>query len=156
MILIPVLLNNTKPSHIRYSISAPGSERVEYFDLNSKDLRAIEQQRLEASQADRALAQQEQDTEVDWDDDDDESDVNRRSASLHSSFFPDLEKTQSIVHIKVTKPGIVRLDRVLDTATPNMARIFHSEINIVSCPVAEFTNDNVLKKKVILRTDGLV
>lgn len=150
MVMVPVLLNNTKPSHIRYSVSLPGSDRIDYVDLSSKELRSIEQQRLEASRQDSESISQAEDSEVDWDDEDQESSTSRHHATRHTSLYPELEKTQSIVYIKVTKPGIIRLDRILDSTMPNMARIFPGEVHVVSCPEAEFTNDNVDKGKGVL------
>ncbi|KAJ8473071.1 hypothetical protein ONZ45_g16430 [Pleurotus djamor] len=53
-VLIPVLLNNTNPQHLKYSISPLNAheqtERTEMFDLSAKELKAIEQSRLDALQ----------------------------------------------------------------------------------------------------------
>ncbi|KAH8120086.1 hypothetical protein DFH11DRAFT_1558255 [Phellopilus nigrolimitatus] len=145
MILIPVLLNNTKPSHIRYSVSIPGTEKVDYVDLNARELRNIEQQRLEALKLTKASASadSEENSDDDWDDEDE--DLAEGNNYLIGPSSQELEKTQSVVHLKVTKPGTVRLERVLDSTTTNMARIFFGEVSVVPCPQAEFVPDSIVK-----------
>ncbi|KAI5121322.1 hypothetical protein M0805_003789 [Coniferiporia weirii] len=145
-VLIPVLLNNTKPSHIRYTVSHPGSDKVDYVDLSAKEIRLIEQQRLEVLQAAKSAdpVDPEGNSDADWDGEDEEL---QTSQDRMMGFLPasqELEKTQSVVYLKVTKPGTVRLERVLDSATANMARIFPGEISVVPCPQAEFAHDSIV------------
>ncbi|KAL5535305.1 hypothetical protein ACEPAF_3399 [Sanghuangporus sanghuang] len=146
-VLVPVLLNNTIPSHIRYGVTRPGSGKVDYIDVSAKEIRAIEQQRLEALQLSKASAEAEEGySEVDWDSEDEDS---PETQDRLIGFSQELEKTQSVVHIRVNKPGIIRLERVLDASTSSAARIFPSEVPIVPCPQAVFLSDNLVKSNTI-------
>jgi len=57
-------------------------------------------------------------------------------SSLHKS-LPELQRTQRLRWIKVTKPGTLRLENVVDGKTE--VRLRDSEAVVVFCPVAEFT-----------------
>jgi nucleoporin POM152 len=141
-VLIPILLNNTSPTAIRYSLTHLGSGKVEFVDFSSRDLRAIEQAREEALQLTKTESSADEDDEDDYDPDDviDDS-LPKKIAGSGTS----LEKTQSIAHIKVTKPGIVQLQRVYDGASQTDARIAPSEITIAPCPYASFVDDVITK-----------
>lgn len=113
------------------------------MDISAKEIRAIEQQRLEALQLSKASIEAEEGySEVDWDPEDDDS---SETQDRLIGFSQELEKTQSVVHIKVSKPGVIRLERVLDASTSSTARIYPNEVPIVSCPQAVFLNDNLAK-----------
>lgn len=145
MVLIPVLLNNTKPSHIRYGVTRPGSDKIDYVDLGARELRTIEQARLEALQLTKASASAEdEDSDVDWDGDDEDFPESLGQDRL-VGFSRELEKTQSVMHLRVNKPGTVRLERVLDSTTNNMARVFYGEVSVVPCPQAAFVPDAIVK-----------
>jgi nucleoporin POM152 len=129
-VLVPILVNNTIPTNVRYSFIPLGSGRVEYLELGTKELKAIEQARVEGLQVVRSKDVGEYD-EYD-DEDDEESDAGAR-----------LQKTQSLVHLRFSKPGTIRLDRVLDSANV-AARLVHPvEVTVVPCPTAQYTDDAV-------------
>ncbi|KAJ8702215.1 hypothetical protein PTI98_000954 [Pleurotus ostreatus] len=138
-VLVPVLLNNTHPHHLRYSISPLGHNeqgangKIEYFDLSAKELKAIEQSRIDALQLARPnpTANHDSDDYDKYDDDDDENDTN---GNAHSN----LQKSQSITHIKVTKSGTIRLERVVDSSSIDARLMYPSELKIAPCPTAEF------------------
>ncbi|KAI6031464.1 hypothetical protein BKA83DRAFT_26692 [Pisolithus microcarpus] len=111
-IFVPILVNGTAPSSVRYSFTPltyvdgqPGTGRIEHIEMNAKELKAIAQARLEGLQVVRFTNSDEDEfDEYDAGDDDSLSSESR------------LRKTESLAHIRVTKPGIVRLDRVLDSS----------------------------------------
>lgn len=118
-----------------------GADKAEYHDLGSRELRAIEHQREEALQLSKRSTEEES-SDADWDaEDDDNSNAQHSLQGPHS----DLSSTQSVSYIKVTKPGVIRLERVLDSSTGNIARVFPGEVTVVPCPIAEFLPDNVAK-----------
>ncbi|KAL0572927.1 hypothetical protein V5O48_009040 [Marasmius crinis-equi] len=134
-VLIPVLLNNTNPTHLTYSITPLGrhthsSRDIETIDLTSKDLKAIEQARVDALKVARLATANEEEDEYDEYDDD------SPSSSDHS--HPNLQKTQSIVHIKLSRPAIIRLERVIDSSNVEARLVIPSEAVVVPCPRAEF------------------
>lgn len=144
-ILIPVLLNNTTPSHIRYSITVPGSDKPELFDLNTKDLKAIEHSRAESLHLTKSMpsSNMDEEDEDDWDaEDEDDGPSSGKLLGLHST-SQSLEKTQSIAHLRMSKPGIIRLEQVVDAASSNSARIYPTEFALVPCPQAEFVEDRI-------------
>lgn len=141
--LVPVLLNNTNPSSLRYSLTPLGQSRddgAEYFDLSSKELKAIEQARLDALQVAKPSALSIDDDEYDeYDDDDDDDESNGRNDEQSS-----LQKTQSLVHIRLTKPGTVRLERILDASGIESRLVYPAEVMVVPCPRVAFVGDNNL------------
>ena len=89
-ILVPVLLNNTSPVNLRYSLTplgygAESSEKpksgsvgkIERVDLSSKDLKAIEQARLETLQVVKtsSTAKRSDEDYDEYDDDDEEEEA---------------------------------------------------------------------------------
>jgi nucleoporin POM152 len=152
-VLIPILLNNTEVANVRYTVtplgyvegeSSGGVGKVEYVELVAKDLKAIEATRLESLQVSRPVGNGNSNSKGDvdeydeYDDDEDDDDTYTDSGS-----HPTLQKTQSIAHIRLKKPGIVRLERVLDTSNI-AARLSHPlEVIVVPCPTAEFVPDKL-------------
>ncbi|ESK90932.1 nucleoporin [Moniliophthora roreri MCA 2997] len=131
-VLIPVLLNNTNPIHLTYSITPLGHHKqtVERVELSSRDLKAIEQARIEALQVARPSTSNDAEDEYDEYDDD--------SPSSNDNTHSNLQKTQSLVHIKLSKPAIVRLERVIDASNVEARLVIPSEALVVPCPKAEF------------------
>jgi len=102
---------------------------VEYFELGTKELKAIEQARVEGLQIMRTRDADRYDEYAD-EGDEEESDA-----------ATSLQKTQSLVHIRLSKPGTMRLDRVLDHSNV-AARLVHPvEVTVVPCPTAQYTDD---------------
>lgn len=148
-VLVPILLNNTAPSSVRYSLTPlgyvqdPGVEvpkgslqKVDYMDLSAKELKSIEQSRLEGLQVSRSAVSKKE-TE-DYDDYDDEEEEDSTS-SKHSS---SLQKTQGVAHIRVSKPGVIRLERVLDTSNVEARLVWPNEVTVAPCPAASFSPKN--------------
>lgn len=136
---IPVLVNGTVPASIRYSFAPlayiegqSGTGRVEHIEINSKELKAIAQARLDGLQVFRTpnTAQNEID-EYDGDDDEALSSKSR------------LQTTESLAHIRIAKPGIIRLERVLDSSGLAVRLVHPSEVTIVPCPTAQYTDDSM-------------
>lgn len=146
-VLIPILVNNTTPANVRYSFTPltyveglSGTGRIEHIELGGKDLRAIEQARLEGLQSVRAHS-----TDDEYEDDEDES---------PSSSDSQLQKTQSLAHIRVTKPGTIRLERILD-GSGVAARLTHPvEVTVVPCPTAFYTDDSTVPPTNAVRCQG--
>ena len=118
-----------------------GSDKIDYLELGSRELRSIEHQREEDLQLSKRSAEEDK-NDADWDaEDEDESTIQRPLNAPQS----ELSATQSMTYIKVTKPGLVRLERVMDSTTGNIARIFNGQVTVVPCPHAEFLPDNLIK-----------
>lgn len=140
-ILIPILLNNTNVAALKYSltpldyIEGKSHKRVEYIDLPAKDIKAIEQARLESLQVARLATPPASDSDDydEYDDDDDDAQSQQSQATLQNS--------QSLIHIPIAKPGILRLVRVLDTSNTEARLITPAEVTIVPCPRADFVDD---------------
>ncbi|KAJ3558980.1 hypothetical protein NM688_g617 [Phlebia brevispora] len=153
-ILIPVLLNNTNPTHLRYTLTPLGYiedavnnektkssavGKVERFELSGKDLKAIEHARQESLQEARNAASVKRDSEDydEYDNDDDDA------IDFSSSAF-NLQKSQSMVHIRLNKAGIVRLDRVLDASNVDARLVYPAEVPVVPCPRVAFSEESAL------------
>lgn len=133
-VLIPILLNNTNPSALRYSVTPLGKNKddASLVDMSSKDLKSVEKARLDGLQLVKPTETPEVSEYDEYDDDDDEV-VPDRSGHRAS-----LQKTQMLVHIRVAKPGIIRLENVLD-ASNTEARIIQSpDVIVALCPHVEF------------------
>ena len=140
-VLIPLLLNNTNPTSVKYiltplaySESSKSSGKIEHLDLSAKDLRAIEQSRIDQLQLVRAAARKDLD-EYEYDDDEDDE-------STYSSGHSSLQKTQHLTYIRLNKPGTLRLDRVIDQSNVDARLVYPSEVTVVPCPRAEFTPES--------------
>jgi nucleoporin POM152 len=159
-ILIPVLLNNTNPVNIKYTLaplgyvedaSEQGQEKeksklavgqVERYELNAKDLKAIEHSRQESLQVARTVSSAKRDPDdYDYDEYDDEDED---SSSSHGS--SSLQKSQSLVHIRINKPGSIRLEEVLDSSGVGARLIYPTDIPVVPCPQAGFSDAGAIPK----------
>ena len=146
-VLIPVLVNNTTPANVRYSFTPltyiegqSGTGRIEHIELGGKDLKAIEQDRLEGLQSVRVHSP---DDEYEEDEDD-----------TPSTYDSQLQKTQSLTHIRITKPGTIRLERILDSSSV-AARLAHPlEVTVVPCPTAYYTDDSIAQPANEVRCQG--
>ncbi|KAH9937368.1 uncharacterized protein B0H18DRAFT_970234 [Fomitopsis serialis] len=139
-VLVPLLLNNTSPPSVRYSLVPLGyvegsGAKIERVDLSAKDLKAIENARLEDLQIARSSATKREDDDYDDYDDDEDEQTGTDSPTK-------LQKTQSMTYIRISKPGTVRLDRVLDSSS-EARLVYPGEVTIVPCPRAEFVPDNI-------------
>jgi len=138
-VLIPIVLNNTNLSGLKYSVTPLGfsqtthTGKIDIHDLNLRDLKVAErvyQEKLQA--ATQAGPARNTDDYDEYDDEDDDT----GSQSTHSK----LQKSQSLVHIMLSRPGIVHLERVYDTAFAD-ARLLASEAVVVPCPQVAFAKD---------------
>ncbi|KAI0049256.1 hypothetical protein FA95DRAFT_1571322 [Auriscalpium vulgare] len=142
-VLIPVLLNNSNPSSLRYSITPLGHEggKVPQVTLSAKDLKAIESSRQDSLQVSRysGADRDKRESEYDeYDEDDDEDDGPRDPQRL--------QKTQSLVHIRLTKPGTVHLHAVHDPSGVEARIIYPSRLTVAPCPRAQFVEDDALTR----------
>ncbi|KAF7339349.1 hypothetical protein MSAN_02148700 [Mycena sanguinolenta] len=141
-VLIPVLLNNTDISGLKYSLTPlgynpdSGLDKIETFHLSSKELKVIEEGRLAMLRPSALAAQRDQQDEYDEYDDD-----NSESASDSADSSSTLQKTQSLVHIKLARFGTVRLEQVVDTSNIEARLAYPSEVTVVPCPQVEFIED---------------
>ncbi|KAI0094325.1 hypothetical protein BDY19DRAFT_1079787 [Irpex rosettiformis] len=148
-VLIPLLLNNTSPTSIKYLITPLGYDqkapskaigKVERFELSAKELKAIEASRQESLEIARVAASAKRDTD-DYDEyDDDEEEEASDAQSSKSS----LQRSQSLVHVRVNKPGVVNLERVMDSSDVEARLVFPTEISVVPCPTAVFSDSSAL------------
>ena len=143
--LVPILLNNTTPIGIRYTLLPLGHGesqevigKVETYDLNAKDIRAIEQSRQEGLELTRTNANKRDVNDPDYDeyDDGEEEDIVESSTNA-------LQKSQTLVHVRVTKPGTLLLERVIDSANVDARLAYPLEVVIAPCPNAEFVPDDI-------------
>lgn len=134
--LIPVLLNNTNISGLKYSLTPLGypehNSKMEFYDLTGKDFKSIQETYREKLQLSVLATKQAKDDENDEYDDDDE----RQNQAAHHN----LQQTQSLVHILVSRPGVVRLERVYDSSNVD-ARLVASQAVVVPCPRVQFAKD---------------
>jgi len=134
-VFIPILLNNTDVAKVRYTVTPLGysagwwgTSKIEHVELSSKDLEAIEIARV------KGLRVAQSTTNMSLDVVDKEKDNSKTSNSTH---------THSMAHILLEKPGILRLQSVMDKSNIEV-RLNHSrEIIVVLCPQADFTPDGL-------------
>jgi nucleoporin POM152 len=139
--------------NVRYTLTPLGyvegelgvGGKIEYVELNQKELKAIEGSWVESLQIARSAVggtnvnghskRDTDDYEYDeYDDEEDQDNYDDSNPNSHSS----LSKTQSLTHIRIKKPGTVRLERVLDPSNI-AARLSHPlEVTVVPCPTASF------------------
>ena len=77
----------------------------------------------------------------DEEDDDDEEEI----IPSHGA-GPALQKTQSIVHIRLSKPGVLRLERIMDSSNIEARLISFTDITIAPCPRAEFAAETSISE----------
>ncbi|KAJ7225386.1 hypothetical protein GGX14DRAFT_489278 [Mycena pura] len=141
-VLIPVLLNNTDVSALRYSlvplsyVPDGGSGKIESFQLLSKDLKAMKQTHSANLRPSTLATRRDQEDEYDEYDDDD-TDSSAESPNTAST----LQKTQSVVHLELSRFGTVRLEQVVDASGVEARLAYPSEVTVVPCPRAEFIED---------------
>ncbi|KAG6841771.1 hypothetical protein C0991_007100 [Blastosporella zonata] len=132
-VLVPVLLNNSNPAEVKFSLTPLGQDVPEILELTAKDLKAIEQDRLAAIQASRpTMSGRDLD---DYDEYDDDEDSVQRPQGLQS-----LQSTQSLVHIRVTRPGTLRLQSILDHSRVPVRIAYPSSVTVVPCPAVQFVD----------------
>ena len=148
VVLVPILLNNTTPVGIRYVLLPLGhgedpetTGKGEIYDLNAKDIRAIEQSRQESLKLTRTNAYKRNVDDPDYDeydDDGDEDDEGSIEPSVNA-----LQNSQVLVHVRITKPGTLRLERVVDSADFDARLTYPLSVVIAPCPKAEFVPDDI-------------
>ncbi|KAG6910514.1 hypothetical protein DXG01_009933 [Tephrocybe rancida] len=133
-VLVPVLLNNTSPAEVKFSLTPLGQDVPEFFELTAKELKAIEQDRLAASQASRPTTSA-QDSE-DYDEYDNDEDTVADPRGTHTS----LQSTQSIAHLRISRPGTLRLVSLLDHSRIPVRIPYSATATIVPCPAVQFVD----------------
>lgn len=135
VIHVPVLLNNTNLSSLKYSITPLGYPtdvahgKVELVEISAKDIKAISQAfRDEQAKPSRLRIPEDRD---EYDDDDESHEQNSHSM---------LQKSQSMVYLRLARSGTIRLEHVLDVSGIE-ARLSHSEVVVVPCPEVAFVED---------------
>ena len=146
-VLVPILLNNSNPISLRYTSTPLGyvessGAKIESVTLFARDLKAIENARLEKLQVPKTPKQEFFDDE---DDDYDDEYATGDSRDSHSS-LPRLQKTQSLVHIRISKPGTIRLQDVSDPSGVDARISYPSEVTVVPCPSAQFVDGDALAR----------
>ncbi|KIY73469.1 hypothetical protein CYLTODRAFT_485323 [Cylindrobasidium torrendii FP15055 ss-10] len=132
--LVPILLNNTAPITLRYSLTSLDGSVVDYIDVSSKELKSIEHTRQLALQSAKATASaRHADDYDDYDDDDDEQD--KKSIEKSS-----LQNTQSLMHLRLPKPGRIRLERVVDASGIEARLVYPWEVLVTHCPRVQFAD----------------
>jgi nucleoporin POM152 len=126
-LLVPVLLNNTNPSVVRYSLTPlNGSEQhIEYFDVSPRDLRLAE---LSRGNSHRNGAPSPSTAEEDEYDDEEATEEKG----------PTLQKTQTVAYIPITRPGVLRLERVIHSNSVDARLAYPTSLVIAPCPSAAF------------------
>ncbi|KAF8885158.1 hypothetical protein BD779DRAFT_1471742 [Infundibulicybe gibba] len=126
-VYIPVLVSNFKATGLRYSFTPFGyatdsrySSSSESLDLNRKDLNTIQRQRVKYLKSLQA------------------------SSSVYGldekiGFTRQLQPSESLLYIKLTKPGTIKLQRAYDSKKDGRI-ITPAEIQVAPCPRAEFSD----------------
>jgi nucleoporin POM152 len=143
-VLIPILLNNSNPTAVHYSVYPLGYKegsgmKVVSKTISSREVKAIEAAHLADLQAARVAsrAEREEDDYDDYDDDDNEPDTSSSSR---------LQKSQSLLHIPITQTGTIHLDSVKDASGVDARIVYPSSATVAPCPRAEFRTDDVLAR----------
>ena len=146
-VLVPILLNNSNPISLTYTVTplgyadSPGG-KIESVTLSSRDLKAIENTRLEWLRLTKTTKQEYYDDNTDdYDDEYPDSDLRDTPSSP-----PRLQNTQSIVHIRLSKPGTIHLKDVSDSSGVDARISYPSEITIAPCPHAQFVDGDALTR----------
>lgn len=151
-VLLPVLLNNTNLAGLKYAymplsyIDEGSRRKVEMHELSAKDLKQVEQTYHERLQL--VTTGQPARTMDDYDEYDDEDDGSNRQSAPST-----LQQTQTLVHILLSRPGTVRLERVYDSSGAD-ARLIVSEAVVVPCPRVEFADDDTSMAQKSIRCAG--
>ncbi|KAG8897050.1 hypothetical protein FRB99_008481 [Tulasnella sp. 403] len=172
-VLVPILLNNSRPNFIEYSISPLGDKSPKmHHRLYSKDLVRIEKQWREYYEDARSslayhsassdgfsknnvFGGRSSTEDEPYDEEYENDNYNKQSASAEDEkqasehraprrlssqerqfYSIPLQPTQSIIHISVTRPGVVRLES-MSVGNSNF-RITPAEVVVVTCPSARF------------------
>lgn len=147
-VLIPILLNNTDPLALRYTLTPLGyssgsRSRIDVIDLSSRDLKAIEVSRTVVNPT-RPSQVSEEDDYDEYDDSEEE-----QGQAVVKIGQRTLQKTQSVVHVRVSKPGTVKLERVIDASHAEARLSYFSEVSVTPCPQAQFSeprsSDEIIK-----------
>ena len=145
-VLVPILLNNSNPTSLRYTVTPLGytdssGGKIESVTLSSRDLKAIENARLERLRLTKTTKQEYYDDSIDdYDDEYPDNDPRDTPSS------PRLQNTQSIVHIRLSKPGTIHLKGISDSAGVDARISYPSEITIAPCPRAQFVDGDALAR----------
>ena len=147
-VLVPILLNNSNPTSLRYTITPLGHAessrgKIESVTLSSRDIKAIENARLERLRVTKTTKQENYDDSID-DYDDEYPDNDSRDTP---SSPPRLQNTQSIVHIRLSKPGTIHLKGISDSSGVDARISYPSEITIAPCPHAQFVDGDALTRR---------
>ncbi|KAI0036593.1 hypothetical protein K488DRAFT_40635 [Vararia minispora EC-137] len=142
-VLIPILLNNSNPTAVHYSVYPLGyressGAKVITKTITSRELKAIDAARLADLQLAKASASKSEDSDDyhdDYDDEDEEVDTSTR-----------LQKTQSLLHIPITHTGTIRLEDVKETSGVDARIVYPSTVTVAPCPRAEFRESDALFK----------
>jgi nucleoporin POM152 len=153
-VLVPLLLNNTDVSHIKYSLTPLGYRhdleeyeksnkvvgKVEHHELHRRELRMLQQTYEDVSKAARItpLVPQESDEYDEYDDDDEGEQLDRKN-TIQST----LQKTQSLQYIRLNKPGTLHLEHVIDMSNLEARIVYSTDVTVVPCPRVEFLEDSV-------------
>ncbi|KAG9036801.1 hypothetical protein FRB95_007899 [Tulasnella sp. JGI-2019a] len=172
-VLIPILMNNSHPTSIRYSVSALGSKSPKFnHTLNAKEIAKLDKQWQEeyghvlsvtrSGTHDRATIEDADPYDDEYENDDWDirsalagggkgspkriqdvfnaqmsTERKRPLAPAHHRFYTQhLDATQSIRHISVSRPGVVRLEAM--KASNGDVRVSGGDVVVVSCPTVRF------------------
>jgi nucleoporin POM152 len=165
---VPVLFNNTDPSQITYTLtehasdpstkSRPSSTVI----LKKKDILT----RIDWSQSESPSEEggnvvttlsEDEAFDLEFGESEDPRVVaqNHHQQSHHQKAFPELQRTQLLRWIKVTKPGTIKLENVVDGKTD--VRMREVEVPVVVCPIAQFIGSGeeaATPEKVLCRGDS--
>ena len=144
-VLIPILLNNTSPHEVHFSITPLGyvegsGDRIQPKTSYAKDLKAIENARIEALHMAKGASKRDED-DYDYDEYDDEDEEAQRDPHAAK-----MQKTQSLAHIRISQPGTVRLTDVTDSSRVGARIIYPSEVTIAPCPRAQFVDGDAITR----------
>ncbi|KAG8930377.1 hypothetical protein FRC02_004294 [Tulasnella sp. 418] len=167
-VLVPILLNNSRPTTIQYSISALGKKSAKHtLTLNSREITKLDKEFREHYHIMQVSSSSVDDSEP-YDDEyeNDEYDINshkyqakriqdqtnphashrRLLSSQQQQFYQlPLQSTQSITHLRINRPGTIRLERLISDKAG--VRIIPNEVMVVECPTAEFQKADINRKE---------
>ncbi|KAG8814578.1 hypothetical protein FRC17_001069, partial [Serendipita sp. 399] len=144
---VPILFNNSEPSHITYSSASlhdPNTRST--HNLRKKEIltRIDTPQLADAASSDDSSSSKVLSEDEAFDIEFGEYDDPRLKQTHYSQQqkaavdkYPALQKTQRLRWIKITKPGTIKLETVQDGRAE--VRLRDASVTIVQCPTAKFT-----------------
>jgi nucleoporin POM152 len=130
-VLLPILLNNTHVAGLKYSTSPLNAPTEKTFiDVTAKHLEQTRQEHLQLTTTTSSPPATDYEDEYDDEGEDDGPTMNQSK----------LQKSQSLVYLRISRPGVIRLEAVWDGIRNEARLVQPSEVVVVPCPSVTFVD----------------